>query len=247
MMARIFFILVLSFIISSLNAQDERKRLALLIGNAAYELAPLKNPVNDIRDLGSKLKELGFEVKYGANQNYKDFKNSIRSFTHLIDSVKDAAILFYYAGHAIQWEGKNYLIPIGAKIESQLDLSFEAIELDMVLKLFCSKNNFINIMILDVPPRNHIDRQFNGYIASGLAFTQPPKNTFLAFSEASSHHHSPYYGIYTEALLNYISTPDLEINYFFKSVRKYVYERTRKSQLPWDATTFDGEFYFNNH
>ncbi len=243
---RIFIVLFLFHNGSFLIAQKEEKRLALLIGNSEYELIPLKNAVYNINLLGKELKKTGFEVHYCKNCNNKDLLNSISSFASEFDSITNAAVIVYYSGHGIQWQGKNFLIPIGAHIESEHDLLLETIELELILNKVCLEKNFINIMILDVPPLNHVHRQLKRYRSNGLAAAAPPENTILAYSAASQMHHQGYNSIYFEAFLKVIKLPTIEIYDFFKKVRSYVLKHTNGSQIPWETSNFTGEFYFNN-
>jgi uncharacterized caspase-like protein len=94
------------------KASDSQRRVALVIGNANYQSSPLRNPVNDAEDTASALRSLGFEVTLGTDMTRKEMRRVIRSFG---ESLKQGGVgLFYFAGHGMQVEGKNFLIPIGA-------------------------------------------------------------------------------------------------------------------------------------
>ena len=116
----------------SSRAQRER-RVALVIGNGTYKNAPvLPNPRNDATDMAVILRKLGFDVIDGHDLDRRDMENKIREFSRKIENADLA--LFYYAGHGLQVTGKNYLVPIDAKLEREGDLSFEAIDVDVVLQ-----------------------------------------------------------------------------------------------------------------
>ncbi len=107
-----------------LAAQD--RRIALVIGNGAYESAPLKNSVNDATDIADSLERLGFSVSLKTDANQRNMKQAIRAFGK---QLRNGGVgLFYFAGHGIQVKGSNYLIPIGVQIESESEVEYEAKE-----------------------------------------------------------------------------------------------------------------------
>ncbi len=111
-----------------INVLSKRNRIALLIGNANYEKAPLKNPINDALDLSETLKHIGFKVKYIVDARKRKMEESIRNFGYVL--TKDSVGLFFYAGHGLQVNGINYLVPIGSKIEKQTDIRYEAVPIE---------------------------------------------------------------------------------------------------------------------
>ena len=118
-------------------------RIALVIGNSAYEVSPLRNPVNDAFDLAQALKEIGFEVIYKENLTQNDMKRAIRDFG---EKLRNGGIgLFYYAGHGIQVRGVNYLVPINAKIETEEEIEYECVDAGFVLAQMESARNAMNI------------------------------------------------------------------------------------------------------
>ena len=112
-------------------AAEVTKKVALVIGNAAYPTANLKNPVNDANAIASKLRELGFEVLLKTDANQKDMSRVINEFGERIKLGSTA--LFYYAGHGIQVRGKNFLIPVDADIASEAAVRGESIDVEQVL------------------------------------------------------------------------------------------------------------------
>jgi len=108
------------------------KRVALVIGNATYEHAgELANPLNDADDLAAKLEGLGFKVVKGSDLDFTGMRRTVRDF---VNSLKDADIaLFYYAGHGLQVQGRNYLVPVDAQLRSENDIDFEAMPISLVM------------------------------------------------------------------------------------------------------------------
>ena len=134
-----------------LPAHAER-RIALVIGNGAYKAAPLKNPVNDARDMAKTLKEMGFEVILKLNVGHRDMEEVIREFGA---TLRQGGLgLFYYAGHGIQLGGENYLIPVDTKIEAEADVKFGAVNAGLVLARMEDAGNGLNIVILDACRRS---------------------------------------------------------------------------------------------
>ena len=112
---------------------ESTSRLAILIANESYAKSPLTNPINDVNLLSKTLEKKGFKVMIKKNLNYKKFINSLNEFRNLISAEKkDTTVLFYYAGHGLQYDGKNYLIPINSNINNHLDFEIEAIDLQRV-------------------------------------------------------------------------------------------------------------------
>ena len=128
----IFLLLACLSLASSAEAQGGgERRVALVIGNAAYKEAPLKNPANDARDIAAALRRLGFEVVEKTNVTQKEMNRAIVQFGEKLNAQTIA--LFYYAGHGMQVKGKNYLIPVDAQIQSEASVRSEAVDVDGVL------------------------------------------------------------------------------------------------------------------
>ncbi|CAG0979535.1 hypothetical protein RHDC4_01794, partial [Rhodocyclaceae bacterium] len=160
-------------------AADE-KRVALVVGNAAYPSSPLKNPVNDARAISAKLKALGFEVITRENVAQKDMTRAITQFGEKL-ARKGAVGLFYYAGHGMQVRGKNYLIPVDAQISSEASVRSEAIDVDSMLEQLST--SALGIVILDACRNNPFERRFRG-ASGGLAQMDAPKGTLIAYATA---------------------------------------------------------------
>ncbi len=226
-----------------LSAQD--RRIALVIGNGAYKSAPLRNPVNDASDIADALERLGFSVSLKTDANQRNMKKAIRAFGKQLR--KGGVGLFYFAGHGIQVKGSNYLIPIGAEIETEPDVEYEAVDAGRVLAQMEDAGNNLNIIILDACRDNPFGRSFRSS-NRGLAQMDAPTGSILAYATAPGSvaaDGTGKNGLYTSALLKYIMTPGLKIEDIFKKVRIDVIQTTDLKQVPWEASSLTGDFYFN--
>ncbi|MBW2606595.1 MAG: caspase family protein [Deltaproteobacteria bacterium] len=227
----------------SLSAKNQKT--ALVIGNGAYSSSPLRNPVNDATDITFMLKKLGFKVILKTDANQRTMKKFIRTFGK---ELRNGGVgLFYYAGHAMQVHGTNYLIPIGARIESESDVEYEAIDAGRVLGKMEDAGNGLNIIILDACRDNPFARSFRTS-EKGLARMDAPTGSILAYATAPGSiaaDGAGRNGLYTSKLLRHMTTPGLEIEKVFKKVRIDVVRSSQKKQVPWESSSLIGEFYFN--
>ena len=227
-----------------LDTSNTEKRAALVIGNGTYEAAPLKNPVNDARDIAQALSQLGFEVIHKEDLNQNDLKRAIREFGA---KIRNGGVgLFYYAGHGIQVKGVNYLIPVGANIESEEEVEYEGVDVGFVLAQMESAGNRTNIVILDACRNNPFARSFRS-ASRGLASIDAPSGTLLAYATAPGSVASDgeaSNGLYTQELLKNMRTPGLSVEDIFKRVRISVLSITKGKQIPWESSSLTGNFYF---
>jgi len=174
----ILFILVLVYP-SVLPAATER-RIALVIGNSAYNSGPLKNPVNDATAMAAQLQKLGFTVILKKNASLRGMEDALTDFG---DRLKRGGVgLFFYAGHGLQVGGANYLVPIGAKINRESDIRYETLDAGKILDEMANANNGLNIVILDACRDNPYSRSFRNS-ARGLAIvSNAPAGTFVSYS-----------------------------------------------------------------
>lgn len=220
------------------------RRLALVIGNGAYKTAPLRNPVNDSQDMASTLRKLGFEVIHRKNAGQESMKLAILDFGRRLR--KGGIGLFYFAGHGIQVNGRNYLIPVDAKIESESDVEFDGVDAGRVLGKMEDAGNDLNIVILDACRNNPFSRSFRSS-TKGLARMDAPKGSLVAYATAPGSVAADgegRNGIYTKHLLEHMKDPGLPVENIFKRVRKDVTAETRDKQVPWESSSLIGEFYF---
>lgn len=224
-----------------------QKRLALVVGNSNYAEGQLKNPVNDAMDLSEKLKSLGFDVIPAYNQTNRGMIEKIREFGEKARNYDVA--LFFYAGHGIQHNGVNYLIPVDSNIKSETDIEFECTDINRVLAQMDDAKCEMKIVILDACRNNPFERSWHRSASTrGLSFMKAPKGTFITYATApgdvaldGSGRNSPY----TEALLQTLDVPNLSIFEVFQQVLDLVSKKTNDMQNPWQSSSFKGDFYFN--
>ncbi len=229
------------------TSTTNQKRYALVIGNGEYLTSPLKNPVNDAKDVGNELKRLGFDVMVYTNLNQADMKTHMREFGNKLAANKGVG-LFFYAGHGMQVNGENYLIPVDAKIEKEMDVELESVNLKRLMGEMDYAKNELNIIILDACRDNPFARSFRSSGNRGLATTMAPTGTFIAYATSPGNVASDgtgKNGLYTEQLLDALRKPGLRIEDVFKQVRKNVYEMSQKKQVPWENSSIFGDFYFS--
>ena len=218
------------------------KRLALVIGNGGYRDAPLKNPVNDARALAAGLSALGFEVLKGEDLGQRDMTRLIARFGERL-AGHDVG-MFFFAGHGIQIRGKNYLIPVDAQIASENSVRAEAVDVDAVLDQLSSSP--LNVVILDACRNNPFERRFRS-VSGGLAQMDAPRGTLIAYATAPGKVAQDGEGAnstYTTALLKVLGEPGLPVESVFKRVRAEVARVTGDNQVPWEASSLTGDFYF---
>jgi len=222
------------------------KRIALVIGNGAYTTAPpLKNPPNDARDMAATLRALGFDVTSGINANQRDMKRLIREFGQKLKSGGSG--LFYYAGHGVQSKGRNYLIPVDAEIQSEAEVEDSGVDVSLVLNYMDDAQNGLNIVILDACRNNPFARSFRS-ASDGLAQVDAPTGTLIAYATAPGRVASDgagQNGLYTSELLKQMRVPGLSATEMFMRVRAEVMKQTANKQVPWEASSLTGSFYFS--
>ncbi len=163
-----------------LQRSQNLSRIALVIGNSQYLNASLKNPVNDALDLAETLKSLNFEVITLTNASKKQMQQAIRHFGDQLKN-KNKIGLFFFAGHGMQIDGENYLIPLKANIENGDEVPVEAISVNRILaKMETAQNNF-NLLILDACRNNPYARRFRSQ-QQGLAPVNAPKGSLIVYS-----------------------------------------------------------------
>lgn len=242
--------LALAMFAGSLVPAAAEKRVALVIGNSGYQhTAALRNPSNDATDIAVRLRQLGFEVIDGIDLPKRDMELRIREFAGKLEA-SDVG-LFFYAGHGLAVDGRNYLVPIDAKLKSETDLDFEAVELSLVLKQL-ERNSRVSIVFLDACRDNPLAANLaqgtrSLTVARGLARVERAVGMIIAFATGpetvaldGDDRNSPF----TEALLRHIGKEGMSINDLMIEVRKDVYKKTGGKQVPWENSSLTGQFYF---
>jgi uncharacterized caspase-like protein len=238
------------------GARGER-RGALVLGNGDYRFSPLRNPVNDARAVADALRALGFEVEHRENAGRRTMIDTIRSFVLRAKSYD--VRLFYYAGHGVQLNGKNYLVPVDADIRSEGDIPATCADVSEMLERLGHIASGMNLVILDACRNNPFADgatvladgrrlKFRGLTPSGLAAVDAPTGTLVAFSTApgavaidgagSSH------SLYTKHLLANLPVPGVPVEQLFKRVRIAVTQESKRLQVPWESSSLMGDFCF---
>lgn len=250
-----FLLLIGCILILTVNTQSQKKpvnsrdvvllpkkRLALVIGNSDYDSIPLRNPVNDARLISDSLKAVGFQTTVKENLTLAEMKTAIRNFASELPS--GGVGLFYYAGHGVQINGRNFLIPTDFNA-AESDVAKQSLDVDELLKTVTGKSG-LNIVILDAC-RNAPD----GFTASnkqGLAeIRNAPIGTFIAFSTAPGRtakdgagENSPY----SEALAENLRLRPSRLEDVFIRTRIQVDAQTSGQQTPWENSSIRTTFYF---
>jgi uncharacterized protein YgiM (DUF1202 family) len=224
-------------------------RVALVIGNDTYETLPaLNNAQADARGMAAKLRGLGFEVILKLDASSRDIGRSLAEFEGKAANAEVA--LVFYAGHGIQANGENYLIPSNAEIEVEEDLELESIPASLFLQKMKNAGANLNIVILDACRDNPLLKRSRS-AARGLAVTPMPvgiSGTAIVFSAAPGQvaHDGPEggHGVFTGALLQVLDRSGLKLEDVFKQTAIKVLAATSGMQKPWMNSSLTGDFYF---
>jgi hypothetical protein len=238
-------------VLKSSQAMAATSRLALVIGQSAYRaVPPLPNPANDAKAMAKMLEDAGFEVSTASDLSQNELRGSVSDFAaKLSDKGPDAVALVFYAGHGIQVDGENYLIPIDVDPKREADVPLQAVRLNDVLNTLASVPSRMRIIMLDAC-RNNPFPSINKTTGNGLAMVDAKTGTagtFISYStspgaeaEDGSGANSPY----TTALLKVAREPGLTIEEAFKRVRVSVNQETGGRQVPWDSSSLTDTFNF---
>lgn len=233
------------------EAYKDEKRYALVIGNSNYakEVGILKNPVNDATDVATELRKSNFEVQLLTNATYVQLREAMRKFHEkLTTGPRDQTVgLFYYAGHGVQYQDENYLVPVDANVQFEDDIVRMCFPVQrMVLANMERSNSRMNIVILDAC-RNNPFPATSRSVGSGLAEMKRARGSFIAFATAPGSVASDgdgRNGLYTQEFLKALRKPGLTIEQVFKEVRMNVLRLSGDRQYTWDSSNIIGEFYF---
>ena len=227
---------------------DITKKVALIIGNSNYIYGKqLLNPANDAKAMKESLERLAFEVYEYENCDQKTMKKAIDDFGIKVKNYNVG--LFFYAGHGVQVDGNNYLVPIDAKLDSEKDVEYDCVRADRILAKMESAGIKTNIVILDACRDNPFERSWKrGIRGIGLAFMDAPSGSIIAYATSPGKTASDgkdNNGLYTSGLLEHLKTPNIRIEEMFKRVRETVINKSGGQQTPWESTSLRGDFFFN--
>ena len=216
-----------------------QQRVALVIGNAVYEHAPrLANPLNDAKDVGAALSRLGFSVTRLENVNYEEFRGGLQAFRRAASDAEVAVV--FYAGHGIEVDQRNFLVPVDARLASVQDVEFETVSLALVTRSVARASG-LRLVILDACRENPfaVSMQRSGAtraIGRGLARVEPAGETLVAYAARAGTVASDGYGRnspYSQALLTHLKEPGVEVGFMFRKVRDAVLTSTGGRQEPF--------------
>ena len=249
-MLRRILLTMLLLLTAETPALAQGQRVALVIGVGAYRTVPaLANPPRDARSIADELRRAGFSTELVIDPDRTALERAVRALGAAAATAD--VVMFFYAGHAVEFNGQNYLIPVTAAIQSGRDLPFEAVPLDLVANQVEKART--TLIFLDACRDNPFALRLGGgergLAARGLA---PPRaastGTLVAFATAPGRtaadgagEHSPF----TRALLANLDVPGLEIRQLLGRVRRQVREQTNGQQVPWESSALEGEFYFH--
>ncbi|VTU35889.1 caspase family protein [Variovorax sp. PBL-E5] len=231
------------------QSRPAEKRIALVIGNSRYPKIPLGNPENDARLIAANLRKLGFEVNEQLNLDIREFRRVLREFARRLQD-DDAIAVFYYAGHGMQIDGRNYLLPVDIQLRDQEAVKDDAVDIeDVFLSRLDKTRSKARIVILDTCRDNPFaGRTRSVRSAVGLA-EMGARGTLIAYAAApgSSAEDGPDGGnsVYSKNLAQEMMVPGLEVEQMFKNVRVKVLHDTKDRQVPWVNTSLTSDFSFN--
>jgi Caspase domain len=223
-------------------------RIALIIGNSAYPgNMALANPSNDAKDMAATLRNMGFGVIEVIDSDRTKMLEAIERAGKNLSGKQGIGMLFY-AGHGLQLDWRNYMVPVDAKLNSAADVPKQAVDIETVMKTFQSAGNRMNIVVLDAC---RDDPFANGKTSSGkgLAPLDAPTGTFLAYATAPGNvaqDGTGKNGLYTGFLLEELKKPSASIENVFKRVRFQVRKASDGAQIPWETTSLEDDFIFNS-
>ena len=224
-------------------------RVALIIGNSAYAgRMALLNPANDAKDMADVLKRLGFTVIELRDGNKAQMAAAIAKVSDSLKG-KQGVGMFYYAGHGLQLDWRNYMVPVDANVKTPGDVLQQTIDMSSVIDVFKAAGNRMSILVLDACRNNPFGG--NTSTGKGLAQLDAPPSTFLAYATAPGNvaedgDEKSGNGLYTQFLLQELKRPITRIEDVFKRVRLNVRKQSNGRQIPWESTSLEEDFFFND-
>jgi hypothetical protein len=226
---------------------NQERRIALVIGNSSYEnVTVLPNPANDARDVSKFLNSAGFEVIQATNLEHDEIMQVMQNFSAKVaERGPNTVALVFYAGHGLQINGENYLVPVDANIDSEADVAREAVRLVDVMATLKAVPTRVSGIIVDACRNNPFSKIKD--TRRSLAIVDAPTGSIVAYSTAPGDEafdgdgdNSPY----TEAFLRLAPQPNLPIEQLFKKLRVAVNDATDGKQTPWETSSLTTDFYF---
>jgi hypothetical protein len=229
-----------------LSVAPAPQRHALIVGNAAYPKWPLKNPLNDARTVAASLTRLGFSSQVATDLSLRNLEASINRFVAQVKSGDTA--LFYYAGHGIQLEGENYLVPVDFDAKDEADAKYVSYSASRLQERLEKAGARVIVLVLDACRNNPF--QATRTVGGGLAAMGTGNGTFIAFATApgktADDNPRGNNGLFTSHLVQAIEEPGLTLDQVFNRVRERVHRDSQGRQVPWTVSSVIGDVYLGN-
>lgn len=228
-------------------AQQQEKRIALVIGNGAYAKSPLATAANDAGLIAQTLQAAGFDVVGARDLDGDTLRRSLRDFLQKAESSgPDTVAMIYLAGYGLQLAGENYFIPVDAPVAREGDIPIEGVRINDYLRRFGSLSLKASIVVLDAA-RQQPFIEGGQPIAGGLALVEPEARVLIAFNAAPgtvAPVEAGPYGVYAQSLAEMIRTGGLSLPELFDRLRLRVNDASKGAQVPWHAQKLDTSFVF---
>ena len=222
---------------------EKAQKLALVVGNSAYPKSPLRNPSNDARAVAQSLTELGFRTETAIDLTLPNLDRAISKFVAQVKAGDTA--LFYYAGHGIQLEGENYLVPVDFDAKDEADAKYAAYSASRVQERIEKAGARVILVVLDACRNNPFANTRS--TSGGLAAMGSGKGTLIAFATApgrtADDNPSGANGLFTSHLITALREPGLSLDQVFNRVRERVYNESKGRQVPWTVSSVIGDVY----
>ena len=223
------------------------KRIALVVGNAAYTVGALPTPANDAGLIAQTLQAAGFDVIGARDLDQNGLRDAMRDFLTKANAAGPNTVVFVYlAGYGVQYQGDNYFVPVDAQIANATDVPVQAVRVSDFTKSLSAINNRGSIVVLDAARANPFV-QSSQPLAGGLALVDPDANQLIAFNAAPgtvAPQEAGPYGSYAHALAEMIRVGGLSLDEVFDRTRLRVGDLTKGAEISWDATKFKNAFTF---
>lgn len=224
------------------------KRIALVVGNARYPNNPLANPENDARLIAGSLRKLGFEVTEKLNLGSREFRKEVIDFANRTEGQEGIALL-YYAGHGVQVDGKNYLIPVDIPLNDERTVKWESIDIERFLGEMGKPGRQARIVVLDACRDNPFLGKTRAIQAAGGLAEMRAYGSLIAYASApgAAAEDGPpgTNSVYSRHLAHEMQSEGLQIEEMFRNVRVKVYRDTAERQIPWDHSSLTVKVVLN--
>src|SRR6202048_1701306 len=233
--------------LSSATAQQQEKRIALVVGNGAYAKSPLATAANDAGLIAQTLQAAGFDVVGARDLDGDTLRRSFRDFIQKAEASGPGTVaMVYLAGYGVQLAGENYFIPVDSSLSRDVDIPIEGLRISDYVRQLAALPLKASIVVLDAA-RQQPFIAGGQPIASGLALVEPEPHMLVAFNAApgtvAPNEQGPY-GAYAQALAEMIRSGGLPLPEVFNRVRLRVNDASKGAQVPWDAEKIDAPFMF---